>query len=40
MSDPKARKKERRYGQRWQAETVFSSLKRMEEYSHLSLMLE
>ncbi|MDP8024181.1 MAG: hypothetical protein RAK20_06935 [Conexivisphaerales archaeon] len=29
MSDPKAWKKEHRYGQRWQVETVFSSLKRM-----------
>jgi hypothetical protein len=27
--DPKAWKKEHRYGQRWQVETVFSSLKRM-----------
>ncbi|MGC8558698.1 MAG: hypothetical protein ACP5NC_06895 [Nitrososphaeria archaeon] len=40
MLDPKAWKKEHRYGQRWQVEAVFSSLKRMVEYSHLSLMLE
>ena len=29
LSDPKAWKKKHRYGQRWQVETVFSSLKRM-----------
>jgi hypothetical protein len=42
MSDPKARKKEHRYGQRWQVEIVFSSLKRMvgEFFTSLSLILE
>ncbi len=29
LSDPQAWKKKHRYGQRWQVETVFSSLKRM-----------
>ena len=29
LSDPQAWKKRHQYGQRWQVETVFSSLKRM-----------